>query len=382
MYIEDKSITYTYNADGLRTSKTVNGTVTTHIWDGNQIAIELGGTGTLINKYVRGVNLLYAENGSGANKKFYLYNGHGDVVQLTNSSGQVLDKNGNIIAGGQIHLTYDYDAFGNEKNISPTDTNVFRYCGEYFDRETGTIYLRARYYDPEIGRFISEDSYRGKAEDPLSLNLYAYCQGNPIRYTDPSGHTVTPPNFGYDESEGTPSYVSPSFNVRTFFRQLTGRTNVQQVNNYTSPNINYTSPNTKYTLFPKTQVINSNSGINKTGSTALTVYDPKFAAQQLLKDGKVPLENLQSMVRKDAVNTFKPSATITDGYKYYYTINGTKIEIKWHAPDANAAAKFPGNNSGSEWTAQIKVGNKLLGQDGKFYKNYSNITHIPVEGIK
>ncbi|HEX3029390.1 MAG TPA: hypothetical protein VHT34_08825 [Clostridia bacterium] len=123
-------------------------------------------------------------------------------------------------------------------------------------------------------------------------------------------------------------------------------------------------------------------GTSKAGSTALTVYDPKLAAQQLLKDGKIPLENLENMVPNGTVNGFKPSATITDGYKYNYTINGTKIEIKWHAPDANAAAKFPGSNSGSGWSAQIKVGNKLLGQDGKFYNNPSNITHIPVEGIK
>jgi hypothetical protein len=85
---------------------------------------------------------------------------------------------------------------------------------------------------------------------------------------------------------------------------------------------------------------------------------------------------------KFAANGFKPSATIADGYKYNYTINGTKIEIKWHAPDAKAAAKYPGSNSGSVWTAQIKIGGELLGQDGKFYSKPENITHIPVEGVK
>ena len=65
---------------------------------------------------------------------------------------------------------------------------MFRYCGEYFDKETGTIYLRARYYDPEIGRFITEDSYWGKDNEPLSLNLYTYCYSNPINRFDPSGH--------------------------------------------------------------------------------------------------------------------------------------------------------------------------------------------------
>ncbi|NLB61825.1 MAG: RHS repeat-associated core domain-containing protein, partial [Clostridiales bacterium] len=61
------------------------------------------------------------------------------------------------------------------------DKNPYRYCGEYLDIETGYIYLRARYYDPSIGRFISEDS----AHD--GYNWYAYCANNPISYIDPSG---------------------------------------------------------------------------------------------------------------------------------------------------------------------------------------------------
>ena len=69
-----------------------------------------------------------------------------------------------------------------------SDTNPFCYCGEYYDKETGTIYLRARYYNPSIGRFISRDSFVGKIEDPLSLNLYTYCHNNPILYIDPNGH--------------------------------------------------------------------------------------------------------------------------------------------------------------------------------------------------
>ncbi|NJD04652.1 MAG: hypothetical protein FIA99_19105, partial [Ruminiclostridium sp.] len=83
------------------------------------------------------------------------------MVKLTNSTGDVVKS-------------YDYDAFGNEKNIDNNDTNVFRYSGEYFDRETGTIYLRARYYDPATSRMLSEDGYTGDIRNPLSLNLYTY----------------------------------------------------------------------------------------------------------------------------------------------------------------------------------------------------------------
>jgi RHS repeat-associated protein len=77
-----------------------------------------------------------------------------------------------------------------EKNIDDADTNAFRYCGEYYDAETGTIYLRARHYNPNNGRFTQRDSFAGKQGDPLSLNLYTYCHNNPVYYSDPSGHFV------------------------------------------------------------------------------------------------------------------------------------------------------------------------------------------------
>ena len=104
-------------------------------------------------------------------------NAHGDVVQLTDNSGTVL-------------WTYEYDAFGVEKNPDPNDENPWRFCGEYFDRETGTVYLRARHYDARIGRFTQQDGW-GYANiyDPLGLNLYTYCNGNPVMWIDPSGHS-------------------------------------------------------------------------------------------------------------------------------------------------------------------------------------------------
>ena len=69
-----------------------------------------------------------------------------------------------------------------------TIDNDFKYAGEIYDNETGLYYLRARYYDPSVGRFISEDSYEGNITNPLSLNLYTYVQNNPLGYVDPSGH--------------------------------------------------------------------------------------------------------------------------------------------------------------------------------------------------
>ena len=77
--------------------------------------------------------------------------------------------------------SYTYDAFGVEQNPSDSDTNPFRYCGEYYDSEIEQIYLRARYYDPSLGRFTQQDPAMDGA------NWYVYCYNNPTSYIDYSG---------------------------------------------------------------------------------------------------------------------------------------------------------------------------------------------------
>ena len=128
----------------------------------------------MVYKHVRGAGLLYAENATDE-KTWYVKDAHGDTVQRT-------DGNGNIV------WNYAYDAFGNQKETVNSGTepyNPFRYTGEYFDAETGFIYLRARYMDPQTGRFISEDP----AGD--GVNWYVYAAGNPVMLFDPSGLVVT-----------------------------------------------------------------------------------------------------------------------------------------------------------------------------------------------
>ena len=105
----------------------------------------------------------------------YLYDGHGSVVGLANESGVVTD-------------TYAYDAFGNLIFSTGSTENYYRYCGEQFDETTGLYYLRARYMDTSTGRFISQDSYAGSIDDPVSLHKYLYCSSNPVMNIDPSGY--------------------------------------------------------------------------------------------------------------------------------------------------------------------------------------------------
>ena len=168
-------VSFTYDAEGLRTSKTVNGEKTVFVWDDDEIVMELSDSGKVQKRYIRGNDLVYEDKGEGTAKQYYIKNPHGDVVQLMDESGKVIK-------------TYEYDSFGNEVNPDRKDENPFRYCGEYYDKETDTIYLRARYYQPYLGRFLTRDTYTGEEDDPLSLHLYTYCGNDGVNRVDPSGN--------------------------------------------------------------------------------------------------------------------------------------------------------------------------------------------------
>jgi RHS repeat-associated protein len=97
---------------------------------------------------------------------------------LTNSNGTVTDE-------------YEYDAYGNSFTKSGTTPNNYLYRGEQYDSDLALYYLRARYYNPATGRFLSRDPEDGKLTDPASLHKYLYANGDPINGIDPRGHAAT-----------------------------------------------------------------------------------------------------------------------------------------------------------------------------------------------
>ena len=105
----------------------------------------------------------------------------GDIVAICNTSGDVV-------------ASYLYDAWGNctiagDSNATVANANSFRYRGYYLDRETGWYFLNSRYYSPEWKRFISpDDTNYLDPETPNGLNLYCYCNNDPVNFVDPSGH--------------------------------------------------------------------------------------------------------------------------------------------------------------------------------------------------
>ena len=170
---------YSYGADNMRRSKTVNGETTRHIWDGGRIVGESNESGELTAKYYYGNTILAADTGGGV--EYYQSDSHGDISEYSGN-------------------TYTYDAFGNRETESAEDANPFGYCGEYYDRETGMIYLRNRYYDPGTGRFISEDP----AKD--GVNWYVYCGGNPVMFVDPWGEEYIVVSGGDYSADSHPGY--------------------------------------------------------------------------------------------------------------------------------------------------------------------------------
>ena len=161
---------YTYTPDGMRRSKTTKGVTTQFYWDRGYISNEETNNILTATNFIGAGGIFGRQTTS--NTSYMLKNGHGDVVSL--------------VSGGEETKTYDYTAYGVEKTPDPNDTNPFRYCAEYFDAETGNIYLRARYYDPSVGRFISEDPIRD------GFNWYSYCFNNPINFIDPNGLKYVP----------------------------------------------------------------------------------------------------------------------------------------------------------------------------------------------
>ena len=175
-----KDSTYTYDARGRRISKkyTENGKEV-------EITFTYDSNGNLI-KQSNGLEFLYDHTGVFAVKHnnatyFYRKDAQANIVEL-------LDNNGAAV------VKYRYDAWGkceidaSTTNIELANLNPFRYRSYYFDTETGLYFLKTRYYDPEIGRFITIDDISYLDPDSINgLNLYAYCGSNPIKYCDPNG---------------------------------------------------------------------------------------------------------------------------------------------------------------------------------------------------
>ena len=175
---------YSYDMDGIRNSKTVGNTVYHFDTLSGKAMHQTGDDRELWFIYDENGQpyILISKEGSDVQVYWYLINAVGDVIGLLNSTQQIV-------------ATYRYDPYGRiiDEWISSNDDigtiNPLRYRGYYYDSETGFYYLQSRYYDPEIGRFISNDSFATTdSHDLLSCNMFAYCLNDPVNRIDDGGN--------------------------------------------------------------------------------------------------------------------------------------------------------------------------------------------------
>jgi RHS repeat-associated protein len=174
------SVSYEYDPLGRRRAKTVDGVKTIYLSDGvEEVEERRGDNNAVLRRYAYGASIddriamIDPALCAGGGRCFYLTDHHDSTVAFTNQDGS-------------INQTYGYDPFGNPATSvagMPTTGNPFRYTGRRLDPETNLYYFRARYYSPELGRFLQTDPI-GTKDD---LNLYAYVHGDPLNHSDPTG---------------------------------------------------------------------------------------------------------------------------------------------------------------------------------------------------
>ena len=166
--------TYVYNGDGHRVASAVNGVTTTYVvavLGLPQVIVET--TGGETTHYVFGHDLLAEQDGTAW--AYHLGDGLGSVRQLAGEAGQVT-------------LAQGYAPYGEPLWSEGSGTTGYGFTGEQWDAEAALLFLRARYYEPGTGRFVSKDLFSGSTQHPRTLNIYLYTGDNPINHADPTGY--------------------------------------------------------------------------------------------------------------------------------------------------------------------------------------------------
>ncbi|OOM72486.1 tRNA(Glu)-specific nuclease WapA precursor [Clostridium beijerinckii] len=177
---EGNTLVSRYDTEGLRAEIEENEKLTKFIFHKENVLVETDRDYNTISRFTRGYKVVAADivdlnvnesSEANLNRHYYTVDEQGSTICITDKNQRVKNE-------------YCYDAFGNVLEAQEQVHNRITYTGQQFDGITGQYYLRARFYNPVIGRFTQEDTYRGDG-----LNLYAYCGNNPVRYYDPSGYS-------------------------------------------------------------------------------------------------------------------------------------------------------------------------------------------------
>ncbi|NLD37093.1 MAG: RHS repeat-associated core domain-containing protein [Desulfatiglans sp.] len=188
------TIQYFYDGMGKRVRAVRSGVTTKYIYDARGNLLAEADSNNVIQRYYIYGNGLMAKVTASENTYCYHYNATGSTIAITDSSQSIVNK-------------YAYTPFGEIGNEVEALAQPFKYIGQYgvMSESNGLYYMRARYYDPTLGRFISEDPLGFGAGD---VNLYVYVNNNPVLLIDPSGSAGFALDFGgaYGSGWGTSNY--------------------------------------------------------------------------------------------------------------------------------------------------------------------------------
>ena len=169
---------FSYDYQGHRIVKDMGGSIVRYAYDGNSVLLETDNTGTTLAKFDYGPDRLLSMTHASEGRAYYLFDALGSVSNLTNTAGA-------------IQARYQYDAYGNYRSTAGASFNRFAFTGHEKDNETNLYYFKARYYDPDTGRFLNQDAKLGEINNPPSLHRYLYAYANPTVYVDPDGRSAT-----------------------------------------------------------------------------------------------------------------------------------------------------------------------------------------------
>lgn len=294
-----------------------------------EVVAEETSNGT-ITRYIRGLGIISSDSEEAKTYYHYVSDEQGSITHVLSEDAEILNH-------------YSYDAFGNIIEKTEKVENRFCYNGEMLDPVTQQYYLRARFYNPVIGRFTQEDTYYGDG-----LKLYQYCQANPVGYVDPSGHNcgTTQSRYNSDEEQ------HPKANAAGGYQSAT-----EKGNSKTS----YGKSSGKIGDFTELE-----------GSTVDEILD------------RIPDE---AVLRE----LYPVQGGATEGFEFKWVQNGQTYRVRVHNVDPSAPV---GSNAYNGWVVRAQRGRRYFDptindfREAKYFNpngpDYDEViindTHIPILG--
>ena len=292
-----------------------------------EVVAEETSNGT-ITRYIRGLGIISSDSEEAKTYYHYVSDEQGSITHVLSEDAEILNH-------------YSYDAFGNIIEKTEKVENRFCYNGEMLDPVTQQYYLRARFYNPVIGRFTQEDTYYGDG-----LKLYQYCQANPVGYVDPSGHNcgTTQSRYNSDEEQ------HPKANAAGGYQSAT-----EKGNSKTS----YEKSSGKIGDFTELE-----------GSTVDEILD------------RIPDE---AVLRE----LYPVQGGATEGFEFKWVQNGQTYRVRVHNVDPSAPV---GSNAYNGWVVRVQCGRRYFDptindfREAKYFNpngpDYDEViindTHIPI----